>query len=131
GPVLKRIPLGVGTRQKFEGSLATVVLSPDRKLFIVQPQPYPWGQPDPWGSRGATLWNTVTRMPIGRHISGGTFSPDGKRLHLNFSDLWGDRRDRKQEWLIDVPQPVRGTPEYLRLWIEVLTVSEQDSSGGV
>ena len=67
-------------------------------------------------------------MPVGRDISGGAFSPDGKKLHLNYSDLFGQR---KQEWLIDVPQPVRGTPEYLRLWIEVLTVSEQDSSGGV
>ena len=71
-------------------------------------------------------WSAEKDASGGQIVSTG--SPDGKKLHLNYSDLFGQR---KQEWLIDVPQPVRGTPEYLRLWIEVLTVSEQDSSGGV
>jgi serine/threonine protein kinase/WD40 repeat protein len=104
-----------------------VVFTPDRKLFVTH---------DNRSANHSTpiFWNTVTRMKVGRSFSNGQgtlgFAPDGKKLHLTFLDMWGWGAG-KQQWLIHVPQPVRGTPEYLRLWIEVLTASEQDSSGGV
>src|SRR5262249_35826921 len=107
--------------RNFQEPLKAVGFSQDQKLFV---------------TGVVQLWNTDTRMQVGRPLWKGAalpaFAPDSKKLLLTFTELMeGNMENRTQQWLLDVPQPVRGTPEYLRLWIEVLTVSEQDSSGGV
>jgi hypothetical protein len=72
-------------------------------------------------------------MNFGRAIGkvqSASFSPDGRHLLLTLA--WGDGGWPSQpQALLDVPQPVRGSPEHLRLWIEVITATEQDASGEV
>jgi WD40 repeat protein len=77
--------------------------------------------------QAAGLWDVATGKPIGPPLDhpGSLFalhfSPDGRRLATCCDD------DTARLW--EVPRPVEGKPEHVRLWIEVLTGHELDDSG--
>jgi WD40 repeat protein len=78
------------------------------------------------GGQAAGLWDVTTRKPIGPPLHhpapllGVTFAPDGRRLLTCCGD------DTARVW--EVPAPVGGTPERVRLWVEVLTGWELDEA---
>jgi WD40 repeat protein len=78
------------------------------------------------GEQAAGLWDVTTRKPIGpplHHPSpllGVTFAPDGRRLLTCCGD------DTARVW--EVPAPVGGRAERVRLWVEVLTGWELDEA---
>jgi WD40 repeat protein len=79
------------------------------------------------GDRAAGLWDVATGKPIGpplEHpgtVSALHFAPDGRRLATCCVD------DLARIW--EVPRPVQGEPEVIRLWVEVLTGQELDEAG--
>jgi WD40 repeat protein len=78
------------------------------------------------GEQAAGLWDVTTRKPIGPPLHhpapllGVTFAPDGRRLLTCCGD------DTARVW--EVPTPVGGTAERVRLWVEVLTGWELDEA---
>jgi serine/threonine protein kinase/WD40 repeat protein len=100
------------------------------------------------GGLGVQIWNTHTGLRVGRplwqvkasrmpqqYVFGigrpwcpisASFAPDGANLLASASDGW-DSEMR----LIEVPQPLQGTPERLRVWLEVITGAELDPGGEV
>jgi WD40 repeat protein len=79
------------------------------------------------GEQAAGLWDVATGKPIGPPLDhpaallAVSFSPDGGRL----ATCCGD--DTARVW--DVPRPVVGGIEQVKLWVEVLTGHELDEAG--
>jgi WD40 repeat protein len=75
----------------------------------------------------ARLWDTATGKPIGqplrqqREVRAVAFSPDGRSL------LTGSFDGTCRLW--EVPAPVAGDTERVRLWVQVLTGVELDRDG--
>jgi WD40 repeat protein len=75
------------------------------------------------------LWDTVTGKPLGpplEHLGTGftaAFAAGGRLLAV------GDDSGTVRLW--ELPEPVAGTPERVRLWAEVLTGMELDDQGVV
>jgi WD40 repeat protein len=77
--------------------------------------------------KAAGLWDAATGKPIGPPLGHPAdlfalhFSPDGRRLATCCND------EAARIW--DVPHPVEGDLERIRLWVEVLTGHELNESG--
>ncbi len=100
-----------------EGGIRKVALAPDgRTVLISGPE------------RLARLWDVATGKAIGPPIV-----LDGARPVAVFPNghtlAVGGAGGRIVVW--DVPEPMLGTPQRLRLWIEVLTGMQLDSRGAV
>jgi WD40 repeat protein/predicted Ser/Thr protein kinase len=143
------------------GSMNHARLSADGKLLLVVPFDDPWARlfrtdsgqaccpPLPMGSKveaaafapdGRTaftgntdgtgrLWDTATGTPLGPPLEhrgtayAAAFAPGGRLLAV------GDESGAVQLW--DLPEPVAGTPERVRLRVELLTGMELDPQGAL
>jgi WD40 repeat protein len=110
-PRSRNLPL----RSKWE-----MALSPDGKMLVTG------------SALGLQLWDVATGRPVGKPLatkdsSGGLpfFSPDSRSL-VSFD---GPLRSDSQPRLLEITQPVQGDPAQLRLWVEVITGRELDTSG--
>src|SRR5262249_21006745 len=117
----------VGQVLRHLNQVDAMALSPDGRVFAVSGlQPNPPGKAD-GGRGGVRLFDVATLRPLGptlwldQHANARTaFSPDGKALLV--SGGWETR-------LWDVPAPVKGSAEQVRLWVEVGTGLEMDGGG--
>jgi WD40 repeat protein len=79
------------------------------------------------GERTVELWDLTTAKPVGPPLDHPSplislsFSRDGRRLVTCGDD------DAARVW--EVPAPVRGTAEQVRVWVEILTGKELDEAG--
>jgi WD40 repeat protein len=109
-------PLGSALRH--QDMVTAVAFSPDGKLLVTCSQ-----------DNTAQLWLTATGKRLGaplRHqgwVSPVAFSPDGKMV------LSGSFDGTAKLW--PVPLAVEGSPERIKLWIQVLTGAQLDQQGTV
>ncbi len=98
-----------------QASVKSVAFSPHGRIVLTGS--YDWT---------ARLWATNTGKPIGppllheAEVAAVAFSPDGRTV------LTGSYDGTVRFW--SVPAPVAGEPERIRLWVEVITGMELDSS---
>jgi WD40 repeat protein len=94
------------------------LFSPDSQLALS------FGQYQLWDVNTGKVVRRLSlphRSQVRWGFSFASFTPDGKKLLL--------AHDRLRLW--KVPQPLQGTPERIRLWIEVLTGQELAADGAV
>jgi hypothetical protein len=86
------------------------------------------------------VWDVATGRPVGKplwknragtgeknDIRSAVFSPDSRTL-LAWTAVTPDTSEARQ---FELPQPVAGDPQRLRLWVEVITARELDAGGEV
>lgn len=106
----------IGPPLLHQGTVRKVAYSPDGRLILT-------GSTD----QTARLWESTTHKPVGptiRHddaIEAGTFTPDGRMF------LTGSRDKTVRFW--PVPVPLKGDPEHIALWVEVMTGLQLDEDG--
>jgi WD40 repeat protein len=107
----------LGAPLQHEDRISAVAFSPDGKTVLT------------WSWDGTVrLWSAATGKAVGpplQHLAAfaTVFSPDGKTLFTGGSDNLTPPR------LWKVPSPVKGQPERIRFWSEVLTGAELDDQG--